>query len=77
MWDFVEDLELDSRFPGIGGRRLKEVEREIQYIKSLHYAIVHLCQVDRLRALPAHSSGRRELDLLDIDNSARCFCRWC
>ena len=45
----------------------------MQYSASLHYAIGHRRRVDR--ALPAHSSGRKALDLLDADSSSRCFCR--
>ena len=48
-----------------------------RYSTSLHYAIARLRRVDG--ALPAHSSGKKALDLLDTQSPNRC-CNvqcWC
>ena len=49
-------------------------ELRLRYSTSLHYAIDHLHWVDG--TLPAHSKGRKVLDLLDADSLSQCFCMW-
>ena len=42
-----------------------------KYNTSLHYAIAGLCSVDG--ALPAHSRGKKALDLIDPHIPNRCW----